>query len=104
MRHFKSGLLAVVSICFGLANAVPAVAQSDESVYGQHNRAQAQPSADAYSQQEVLSAGHQFFGSVSGSVATFVEKVFSKHGQPNGYILGQEGSGIQRIERMAAVD
>lgn len=46
-----------------------------------------------YTQGEILDAGHAFFGSVTGSLATLVERAFAKHGQPNGYVLGQEGSG-----------
>jgi len=48
---------------------------------------------DTYRDQEILNAGHQFFGSVSGELATAMEKVFSTYGEPNGYILGEEGAG-----------
>ncbi|MGX1495193.1 DUF1134 domain-containing protein [Roseibium aggregatum] len=46
-----------------------------------------------YDQDEILQAGHQFFGSVSGGLASVVEKAFSSYGEPNGYVLGEEGSG-----------
>lgn len=46
-----------------------------------------------YNQSEIVDAGHKFFGSVSGGMASVVEKAFSKFGEPNGYILGEEGSG-----------
>lgn len=55
-------------------------------------QAKAQPS-DRYSLQEVIDAGHGFFQSTSGAIATAMEKVFAKRGQPNGYILGEEASG-----------
>ena len=48
---------------------------------------------DSYSMQEVVDAGHRFFGSTSGGLAAVVEKAFSSFGLPNGYVLGQEGSG-----------
>jgi hypothetical protein len=48
---------------------------------------------DAYSPEEIVSAGHQFFGKVSGGLATMVERIVSRYGLPNGYIVGQEGSG-----------
>ncbi|MCJ8509184.1 EipA family protein [Rhizobium lemnae] len=54
--------------------------------------AQAQ-SGSQYSVQEIVDAGHGFFGSTSGGLAKVVEKAFSQYGLPNGYILGQEGSG-----------
>ncbi|MCM2290989.1 EipA family protein [Allorhizobium sp. BGMRC 0089] len=56
--------------------------------------AQAQQARDdQYTIQEVVDAGHSFFGSTSGALAKVVEKAFSQYGLPNGYILGQEGSG-----------
>jgi hypothetical protein len=46
-----------------------------------------------YSIQEIVDAGHGFFGSTSGALAKVIEEAFQQHGLPNGYILGQEGSG-----------
>ncbi|MBB3381447.1 MULTISPECIES: EipA family protein [Rhizobium] len=46
-----------------------------------------------YSAQEIVDAGHSFFGSTSGGLAKVVERAFQQYGLPNGYILGQEGSG-----------
>ena len=49
--------------------------------------------ADQYGAQEVVDAGHRFFGSTTGGLATLVEKIFAQYGLPNGYVLGEEGSG-----------
>lgn len=49
--------------------------------------------AQEYTAQEILDSGHRFFGSTSGGLASVIEKVFSSYGLPNGYILGEEGSG-----------
>ncbi|WP_281976639.1 DUF1134 domain-containing protein [Pseudorhizobium flavum] len=46
-----------------------------------------------YTAQEVVDAGHSFFGNTSGGLAKVVERAFEQYGLPNGYILGQEGSG-----------
>ncbi|WP_245418277.1 DUF1134 domain-containing protein [Cohaesibacter haloalkalitolerans] len=46
-----------------------------------------------YTAAEIVQAGHNFFGTVTGGLASLVEKAVSKYGLPNGYILGQEGSG-----------
>ncbi|PZU84660.1 MAG: DUF1134 domain-containing protein [Shinella sp.] len=46
-----------------------------------------------YSIQEIVDAGHGFFGEASGGLAKVIEKAFQQYGLPNGYILGQEGSG-----------
>jgi hypothetical protein len=48
---------------------------------------------EAYTAQEIVDAGHRFFGEVSGGLATLVEKAVSHYGLPNGYIIGQEGGG-----------
>jgi hypothetical protein len=51
------------------------------------------PTANQYSPNEIIDAGHHFFGSVSHGLAMIVEKTVSKWGLPNGYILGEEASG-----------
>lgn len=48
---------------------------------------------NGYSMQEIVDSGHSFFGSTSGGLATVIEKIFANYGLPNGYILGEEGSG-----------
>lgn len=49
--------------------------------------------ANNYTAQEIVDAGHNFFGATSGGLASVVEHLFSSYGLPNGYILGEEGSG-----------
>ncbi len=66
---------------------VPAAAQSTPQP------AHPQPSSRTFSAQEIVGAGHRFFGTVSRGLAAVVEKATSRWGQPNGYILGEEGSG-----------
>ncbi|GIL01993.1 MAG: hypothetical protein BroJett030_18920 [Alphaproteobacteria bacterium] len=46
-----------------------------------------------YTVQEIVDAGHGFFGSTSGALAGVVERLFEKYGLPNGYILGEEAGG-----------
>jgi hypothetical protein len=53
----------------------------------------AAPQSQNYSPNEVIDAGHRFFGSVSRGVAQIVEKAGSQWGLPNGYVLGQEAGG-----------
>ncbi|MFB2553896.1 DUF1134 domain-containing protein [Ensifer soli] len=49
--------------------------------------------AQEYTMQEIIDTGHSFFGTTSGGLAKVVERAFQNYGLPNGYILGQEGSG-----------
>ncbi len=52
-----------------------------------------QPAGSTFSPQEVVDAGHRFFGGVSRELAMIVQKGVSQWGLPNGYVLGQEGGG-----------
>jgi hypothetical protein len=49
--------------------------------------------ANQYSSNEIVDAGHRFFGGVSRGLAMVLEKAFSQWGQPNGYVLGEEAGG-----------
>jgi len=51
------------------------------------------PGTGQFSSNEVIDAGHRFFGGVSHGLAMVVEKAVSQWGLPNGYILGEEASG-----------
>jgi hypothetical protein len=45
------------------------------------------------SSNELINSGHRFFGNVSRDFALAIQKAVSRWGLPNGYVLGQEGSG-----------
>lgn len=49
--------------------------------------------SDTYSADELVNKGSAFFGSVAQGLASVVEKSVAQFGLPNGYILGDEGSG-----------
>ena len=51
------------------------------------------PPANQYSSNEIVDAGHRFFGGVSRGLAMVIEKAFSQWGQPNGYVLGEDAGG-----------
>ena len=51
------------------------------------------PAAYQYSSNELIDAGHRFFGGVSRGLALVVEKAVSEWGLPNGYVLGEEAGG-----------
>ena len=50
-----------------------------------------------YEQNEIVSAGHGFFGSVTKGLASAVEYAFKSQGRPNGYILGEDAGGAFMI-------
>lgn len=84
-RHLPMLLSVIVLATFIAMGARPVAAQTTGN----------EPIApgDTYKEDEIISAGHQFFGAISGGLASVVEKAFSSYGEPNGYILGEEGSG-----------
>jgi hypothetical protein len=43
-----------------------------------------------YSRNEIIDAGHRFFGAVTQGLAGVIEYAFQQQGRPNGYILGQD--------------
>ncbi len=76
----------------GQAYAPPAGAGGKYAPNNQR-RARAPAFDDTYSDDEVLDAGHRFFGKVTKGLAKAVQYVFKRSGRPNAYILGEEGSG-----------
>jgi hypothetical protein len=71
---FASAMLALIM------GAAPSLAQSENP-------------NNNYTSQEIIDAGHQFFGRVTQGLAKAVERSVAENGQPNGYILGEEASG-----------
>jgi hypothetical protein len=52
-----------------------------------------EPGPEYYGPDELVTAGHRFFGNVSRGLASIIERAVSQWGLPNGYVLGEEGSG-----------
>lgn len=66
--------------------------------YGNDGRYRDKPArmpstSGTYSQNEVIDAGHRFFGSLSKGLAKAVQWAFKSSGRPNGYILGEDAGG-----------
>ena len=54
---------------------------------------QRQSNGSTYEPDELVTAGHRFFGNVSRGLASVIERAVSQWGLPNGYVLGEDGSG-----------
>ena len=99
-----TSLFRTAAIALALAagfSAAPVAAQQNDT-YAQPNGTQPNgayatppPSGqnDTYTSEELIREGHSFFGDVSEGLASIIERSVSEYGLPNGYILGQEGSG-----------
>ncbi|AZO76189.1 MULTISPECIES: DUF1134 domain-containing protein [unclassified Bosea (in: a-proteobacteria)] len=78
MNHTRRTLLASALLLGAGLAAGPAAAQQSER---------------SFSQNELVTSGHQFFGNVSRGLALTIEEAVRRWGEPNGYVLGQEASG-----------
>src|SRR5262245_58814222 len=48
---------------------------------------------DTYSSEEIIAAGHKFFGKAARGIGEAIESVFESQGRPTAYIVGEEGAG-----------
>ncbi len=71
--------LATLLVCALTCLVVPAKAQQGDK--------------STFSGKQLVHSGHKFFGNVSRGLAMTIEEATRRWGEPNGYILGQEGSG-----------
>ena len=88
--------LMVLGLVFAGLQAVPCAAQQQPVPAGPPPAVALppqQPSENQYSPNELVEAGHHFFGGVSRGIAMIVEKAVSQWGLPNGYVLGEEAGG-----------
>jgi hypothetical protein len=93
---------AALTLCLVAFGAGPALSQEQQAqgqAQGQIAQAPPPPPPPAqgrpstFAPGELVNEGHRFFGTVSRGLAELVERAVNRWGQPNGYILGQEGSG-----------
>ena len=76
-----------------LAQASPPPASGPPSASSPPLASNPSSQSGQYSSNEVIDAGHRFFGTISHGLAEIVEKAGSQWGLPNGYVLGQEAGG-----------
>lgn len=82
-------ILLTLALAFA---AAPAPASAQNTAYANANPNAYSPQKQTYSSNELLDAGHRFFGTVSRDLALLIERAAATWGEPNGYILGQEAS------------
>jgi hypothetical protein len=96
MQHAMQALMRTALLVLALVawSTEPVLTQAYPPPAGNPPPASDPPSQGGqYSSNEVVDAGHRFFGTVSRGLAEIVEKAGSQWGLPNGYVLGQEAGG-----------
>jgi hypothetical protein len=88
MRASRCAAAALVLATLAALTATPLAAQNNPPPAGTLPANESRFNAD-----EVVNAGHNFFGTVSRGLAQIVERAVSTWGLPNGYVLGEEASG-----------
>jgi hypothetical protein len=88
MRSQYTCLRAAAFAALLIALPQMATAQSVQPAY-----AASPGDPNSFQSEELVNSGHKFFGGVSRGLALAVQEAVRRWGEPNGYILGQEGSG-----------
>jgi hypothetical protein len=98
MQHHRNSTwiltraMTAAALAFGLAIGVPAGQLAAVGASG-IQQSSAGHQTGTFSIDEIVAAGHSFFGTTTEGVAKAVEYVFSEAGRPSGYIVGEEASG-----------
>jgi hypothetical protein len=95
MEHPMRAMIRLLTAAalLGALTAAPALAQGGPPP-GNPPAPEAGAQGDSrFSSNELVNAGHRFFGGVSRGLAQVVEKAVSQWGLPNGYVLGEEAAG-----------
>ena len=83
----KRPLIAALALALIGAAPIAATAQTTSSV------SKAEQKGDTYTTDEIVGVGHSFFGKTTRGLATAVEYVFQRQGEPTAYIVGEEAAG-----------
>lgn len=86
MKRLKSALYLFLALALAGLGSRAATAQTAPA-------SAPPPQSGHYSAQEIVDAGHSFFGATTGGLADAVASIFAKQGQPNAYIVGEEAAG-----------
>jgi hypothetical protein len=92
---FAGSFLAGLGMTPCFAQTGPAEPPTGAAPAGPAGPPRRQPPRDdsRFQPEEIVDAGHRFFGGVSRGLAMVVEKAVSQWGLPNGYVLGEEAGG-----------
>ncbi len=85
--------MLTTTLLLSLAAAMPAMAAGQSVTVRPANAPATTQQRETFSVDEIVDAGHKFFGTTTKGLARAIESVFKAHGRPTGYVLGEEASG-----------
>lgn len=91
MVHIKNLKLLFLTLILGLAITLTATNNSQAEWYDEPEAIENNP--DGFSINELVLAGHSFFGTATEGLGVTLETLFSAFGRPDGYIIGEEAGG-----------
>ena len=102
--QFLTGCALAIGITTtAVAGFAPSAFAEGREGFGAHERSAYKPrpaayrpapqNADTYSSDEIIAAGHDFFGKTTNGLAKVIQHSFGYQGAPSGYIIGEEASG-----------
>jgi hypothetical protein len=83
MKRISLVSLALAGLLGAALPALPVSAQQTNSI---------SEDSRTFTTEEVIDAGHRFFGKTTRGIGEAVEYVFQSQGEPTAYIVGEEGS------------
>jgi len=90
MKHWiynKTAAIGALSLLLlGLLTFSPILADDQQPDFNKANN-------ETYNSTEIIDKGHAFFGKTTTGLSEIIEYAFSKWGEPNGYIIGEEAGG-----------
>ncbi len=104
-NELLAGCALALALAFaGASYSQPAKAEANDNAYRQSSSSAAeyrtaaytpkeQDPSKTYTPEEIVSAGHGFFGKTTDGLAKVVQHSFGYAGAPTGYIIGEEASG-----------
>lgn len=83
-------IVKILSICVTLGLGLTGATAAE---FGANNQQTRITDQNKFQANELVEAGHTFFGGASANIASVIETMFSQLGKPTAYIIGEEGSG-----------
>ena len=91
MTYIKNLKLLLLTLILGFSISLATANNIQAEWYDEPEAIESNP--DGFSINELVLAGHDFFGTATEGLGVTLETLFSAFGRPDGYIIGEEAGG-----------